>query len=80
MKTIDQIQQASDMVADAVCLPGHTDHQLLLLAGMSAALQWITGEGGESIQWIVEGRPIKQTLASSGCIEVLRALSSHGTN
>lgn len=59
MKTEAEIRQARSALVKRVITPGLSDEQRTLLQGMSVALQWACGEGGSSLQRLIDGEPIR---------------------
>lgn len=58
-KTIDEIDVARTAVAASLTKPGLSDQQKLILSGMSVALCWVAGVGGESLQRLIDGEEIE---------------------
>lgn len=64
MRTREEIDQARRIVTSQF-LKRTTPPQEVLLVGLSTALQWVAGEGGNTLQQLVDGRPFGESAAGS---------------
>lgn len=58
MRTADEIWKARDAVVTALGTPGTSEQQRCILAGMSAALQWVAGLSGTVLEAMLDGKAI----------------------
>lgn len=58
VRSEQSIREARSYIVRTLMNPKLDDEQRVLLMGMSTALQWVCGEGGSSLQRLLEGEPI----------------------
>ena len=60
MKTREQITEARNVIAKWMDSDTPNEEQKIMLWGLSVALQWVSNEGGNTVQMLVDGRQIQR--------------------
>lgn len=66
MKTEREIRGARAILCAAMMTPGISPEQYANVTGMSVALQWACGEGGDALQRLIDGEPIQTQQVTKG--------------
>ena len=66
MRTENEITEARAYLVRTLVAGSLSEDQRTLLRGMSVALQWVCGDGGSSLQRLLEGEPISAPATQGG--------------
>lgn len=58
MRTEGEVNAARSKIIEAMTEHDLSDRQVVLLSGMSTALQWVAGAGGTTLQRLLDGEEL----------------------